>query len=112
VTGVMKGGPDFTVQPSLAKLGPPIVFIRVQDAAGEAAMAKVAFVPVRDCLLCGDFKVMILGDAERDVAATACLSTHDTCQANCDATATPMSSDAHVACEGECGKALSECLTG
>jgi hypothetical protein len=73
--GVVEGGPDFTILAAQAKLGPPIVFIVVRDPAGATAIAKVAFVPVRDCLLCGDYQVSILGDPDRD----ACLEAHVNC---------------------------------
>jgi hypothetical protein len=109
IQGVVKGGPDFTVVAAQAKLGPPMVFIVVENAAGATAMAKVAFVPVRDCLLCGDFRVMIPGEPERDAAATACLSAHASCLAGCDAQ--PMASAPHEACSGECGQSLAACLT-
>jgi hypothetical protein len=109
LAGVVEGGADLTVEAAKAELGPPIVFIVVEDGAGAAAIAKVAFLPVHDCLLCGDFRVMILGEAQRDPAATACLDTHSGCQAGC-LTAAPTAQP-HAACGGECGMALSACLT-
>jgi hypothetical protein len=90
--------------------GGPVLNVVVQDPAGEAARAKVVFTPNGIGVLRDGFHVIILGAQEQE--NDVCLDTHEKCVTACDAQAAASDASVHAACQGQCGMALAECLTG